>query len=101
MRGLLSYIDVATVSKLNLCFRLLTPVNVVTALRFSDVHQRHLQSSYESTFGSGLLSNVNFLTVVVFWVVSRSLSTSAMLPSPPRVLELVLTEVVGHGNRLL
>ena len=101
MRGLLSYIDVATVSKLNLCFRLLTPVNVVAALRFSDVHQRHLQSSYESTSVSGLLSNVNFLTVVLLWVVSRFLNTSAMLPSPPRVLELVLTEVVGHGNRLL
>ena len=79
MRGLLSYVDVANVSELKLCFRLLTLVNVVMVLRFSDVQQRHLQSGYESTFGSGLLSNVNFLTVVLFWVVSRSLSISAML----------------------
>ena len=79
MRGLLSYVDVANVSELKLCFRLLTLVNVVMVLRFSDVQQRHLQSGYESTFGSGLLSNVNFLTVVLFCVVSRSLSIFAML----------------------
>ena len=101
MRGLLSHVDVANVPGLNLCFWLVTLVNVVTVLKFSDVQQRHLQSGYESTFGSGLLSNVNFLTVVLFWVVSRSLSTSAMLSSPPRVFELVLSGGVGYGNRLL
>ena len=101
MRGLLSYVEVANVLGLNLCFWLVTLVNVVTVLKFSDVQQRHLQSGYESTFGSGLLSNVNFLTVVLFWVVSRSLSTSAILSSPPRVLELVLSDGVGYGSRLL
>ena len=101
MRGLLSYIDVANVSELKLCFRLLTLVNVVMVLKFSDVQQRHLQSGYESTFGSGLLSNVNFLTVVLFWVVSRSLSTSAMLSFPPGAFELVLSGGVGYGTRLL
>ena len=60
MHGLLSYVDVANVSELNLCFWLVTLVNVVTVLRFSDVQQRHLQSGYESTYGSGLLPNVNF-----------------------------------------
>ena len=101
MRGLLSYIDVANVSELKLCFRLLTLVNVVMVLKFSDVQQRHLQSGYESTYGSGILSNVNFKTVVLFWVVSRSLSTSAMLSSPPCAFELVLSGGVGYGNRLL
>ena len=43
-----------------MCFWLVTLVNVVMVFRFSDVQQRHLQSDYESTYGSGLLSNVNF-----------------------------------------
>lgn len=37
MRGLLSHVDVANVPGLNLCFRLVTLVNVVTVLKFSDV----------------------------------------------------------------
>ena len=60
MRGLLSHVDVANVPELNLCFWLVTLVNVVTVLKFSDVQQRHLQSGYECTFGLGFFQMLIF-----------------------------------------
>ena len=49
------YVDVANVPELNLCFWLVTLVNVVYGLKFSNVRQRHLQSGYESAYCSGIL----------------------------------------------